>query len=186
VEPIIFLKPNTSVEIEPDSITIPKFKGEEISDNLQNEVELVVVIGMDGIGIPVEKAYEYVLGYAVGIDFTLRDIQTVFKQKGLPWTISKGFLKSAPLSQVVKKEEIQDPHELRLSLKINGISKQDANTSAMIFKIDYIIHYISSIFGMKRGDLIFTGTPAGITRLNKGDVVVAEIENIGKLSIKVK
>ena len=185
-EPIIFLKPNTSVEPNASVITVPVFNGKEISDNLQNEIELVIVIGKEGVSIPINNAYEYVYGYAAGIDFTLRDVQSDFKKKGLPWTLSKGFLKSAPVTEVIRKEEVPEPHNLRLELKINGETKQNANTSAMIFKIDYLVHYISSIFGLKRGDLIFTGTPAGITKLNKGDVIDGEIEKIGKLHIKVE
>ncbi|MGA2669189.1 MAG: fumarylacetoacetate hydrolase family protein [Ignavibacteria bacterium] len=184
-EPVIFLKPNTSVEMNPDKVSIPVFKGKGISDNLQNEIELVIIIGKDGVDIPLEEAYEYIFGYAVGIDFTLRDVQTAFKQKGLPWTLSKGFLGAAPVSDVVKAEDIDNPHDLMMRLKINRDVKQDANTSSMIFEIDYIIYYISCIFGLKRGDLIFTGTPAGIMRLNKGDLIEAEIEKIGKLKIKV-
>jgi acylpyruvate hydrolase len=184
-EPVIFLKPNTSVVTDANQITIPKFKGKNISSDLQNEVELVIIIGKDGKNIPPEDAYSFVEGYAAGIDFTLRDIQSEFKKKGLPWTLSKGFTGSAPLSDAVGKNETGDPHKLDIKLAINGEIKQNANTSLMIFKIDYIVHYISSIFGLKRGDIIFTGTPAGVTRLNSGDLIKAEIEKIGELEIAV-
>lgn len=185
VEPVIFLKPNTSVQFNPISVDIPVYGGHQISNNLQNEVELVVIIGKDGVRIPVEQALSYVYGYGVGIDFTLRDIQSEMKKKGLPWTLSKGFLTAAPISDIVKKEEILNPQDLELCLKINNEIKQHANTSEMIFRVDYIIHYISSIFGIRKGDLIFTGTPAGVTKLNTGDKVYAEIENIAELNIIV-
>jgi 2-keto-4-pentenoate hydratase/2-oxohepta-3-ene-1,7-dioic acid hydratase in catechol pathway len=184
-EPVIFLKPNTSVVTDAREVKIPGFKGKEISSDLQNEAELVIIIGKDGENIPVSEAYSYVSGYAAGIDFTLRDVQNEFKKKGLPWTLSKGFKLSAPLSEAVKTNEPGFADDLRISLKINGITKQDASTSLMIFKVDYIIHYISSVFGLTRGDLIFTGTPKGVSHLNKGDLVEAEIEKIGKLEIKV-
>lgn len=184
-EPVIFLKPNTSVVADAKEVKIPEFKGNQISNDLQNEVELVIMVGKDGDNIPVNEAYSYVSGYAVGIDFTLRDVQNEFKKKGLPWTLSKGFKLSAPLSEAVKTNEPGFADDLHISLKINGITKQDASTSLMIFKVDYIIHYISTIFGLTRGDLIFTGTPKGVSHLNKGDVVEAEIEKIGKLEIKV-
>jgi 2-keto-4-pentenoate hydratase/2-oxohepta-3-ene-1,7-dioic acid hydratase in catechol pathway len=184
-EPVIFLKPNASVVLNADSVAIPAFKGKKISDDLQNEVELVIVIGKDGFNIPEQMAKEHIAGYAVGIDFTLRDIQSEFKKKGLPWTLSKGFSGSAPVSTAVSPKELYNPEELNISLKINGVTKQNANTSQMIFKPGYIVHYISSIFGLKRGDLVFTGTPAGVTRLNRGDLIEAEIERIGKLEIKV-
>jgi len=184
-EPVIFLKPNSSVS-NGSVVRIPVFKNRKISENLQNEVELVAVIGKDGINIPESDAANYIYGYAVGIDFTLRDLQAEFKKKGLPWTLSKGFLTAAPVSEIVKKNELSSVENLRISLKINGEMMQDASTSQMIFKLPYLIHYISSIFGIKKGDVIFTGTPAGITKLNTGDTVEAEIELIGKLRINVE
>jgi len=183
-EPMVFLKPNTAA-ITADYISIPVLKGKKISDNLQNEVELVVVIGKDGVSIPKENAMEYVYGYAVGIDFTLRDVQAALKKEGMPWALSKGFLMSAPVSEIVKKEEVKNAENLCIRLKLNGEIKQDANTSMMIFKLPYLIHYISSIFGLKKGDMIFTGTPAGITKLNSGDKIEAEIETVGKLNVMV-
>ena len=184
-EPIIFLKPNTSVVTGAKEIKIPEFKGIKISDDLQNEVELVIIIGKEGDNISVKEAYDFAAGYAVGIDFTLRDVQSEFKKKGLPWSLSKGFKLSAPLSEAVKSNEPTFADNLGIKLKVNGVTVQDASTNLMIFKVDYIIHYISSIFGLRRGDLIFTGTPKGVTHLNTGDKVEAEIEQIGKLEIKV-
>lgn len=184
-EPVIFLKTNTSVVTGAKEIKIPEFKGKKISDDLQNEVELVLIIGKDGENIPVQRAYDFVAGYAVGIDFTLRDRQNEFKKKGLPWTLSKGFKLSAPISEAIKTNDPAFADNLGIKLDINGVRKQDASTNLMIFKVDYIIHYISSIFGLRKGDLIFTGTPKGVTHLNIGDTVEAEIEHIGKLEIKV-
>lgn len=186
-EPVIFLKPNTAVVTSPGVIRIPDFKGKKISDNLQNELELVVAIGKKGRDIPEEKADEYIFGYCVGIDFTLRDLQTAAKQKGLPWATSKGFIGSAPVSEiVVGTEHCSVPTGLNLKLYINGEYKQGGNTSEMLFSVSYLIHYISSIFVLKKGDLIFTGTPAGVHKLNPGDVIEAEIESIGKLSVSME
>lgn len=185
-EPIIFLKPNTSVDCNAKSVTIPKYKGKGISNDLQNEVELVIVIGKDGKNIDTEQAYDYILGYTVGIDFTLRDVQSDFKKKGLPWTLSKGFSGAAPISKILLKSDKLDPQNLSIKLTVNSSIKQDSNTKEMIFKIPYLVHYISSIFGLRKGDLIFTGTPAGVTRLNPGDKVKAEIEHIGELNILVE
>ncbi len=185
-EPVVFLKPNTAVNTDSYEVTIPELHGKKISDNLQNEVELVIVIGKDGRNIKKENAFEYVYGYAAGIDFTLRDLQNEDKKKGLPWSHSKGFFGSAPISDVVRKEDISNPDDHRISLEINGEIKQDSRTSFMIFNLGYIIHYISSIFGLRKNDIIFTGTPAGITKLNPGDIVKAQIEQVGELTVKIK
>ncbi len=184
-EPVIFLKPNSAALIDSDVVKIPEVDGKKLSHNLQNEVELVIIIGKDSDTIPENEAENYIYGYAAGIDFTLRDVQSEQKKKGLPWATSKGFKTSAPISEIVKKNEIANPQNLGLCLKINGEIKQNSNTSLMIFNINYIVHYISSIFGLRRGDIIFTGTPSGITRLNTRDIVEAEIEQIGKLKVKI-
>jgi len=184
-EPVIFLKPNTSVVTGAKEIKIPEFNGKKISADLQNEVELVIIISKDGENIRVQDAYDFIAGYAAGIDFTLRDRQNEFKKKGLPWTLSKGFKLSAPISEAVKTNDPAFADNLGIKLDINGVRKQDSSTKLMIFKVDYIIHYISTVLGLKKGDLIFTGTPKGVTHLNTGDLVEAEIEQIGKLKIKV-
>jgi 2-keto-4-pentenoate hydratase/2-oxohepta-3-ene-1,7-dioic acid hydratase in catechol pathway len=184
-KPVIFLKPNSSVMGSERTVRIPEVNGKKISGNLQNEVELVIVIGKDGEDIPESNALDHVFGYAVGIDFTLRDLQAEQKEKGLPWATSKGFRTSAPVSEVLKTDNDFSAEELDISLKINGETKQSANTSMMIFKIRFIISYLSQIFCLGKGDIIFTGTPAGITTLKTGDNILAEIENIGKLEVTI-
>lgn len=183
--PVVFIKPNSALKLINNKVHIPKFNSVPISSDLQNEVELVVVIGHDGINIPETDAMNFVLGYAVGIDFTLRDLQFQSKLKGLPWTVSKGFISSAPVSDVIPSSDIMNPHLLDIKLYINNQLIQSANTSQMIFKIPFIIHYLSCIFGIKKGDLVFTGTPAGVMTLKSGDLVSAEIQNIGKLNVTV-
>ncbi len=184
-EPVIFLKPNTSVVFNSKEVSIPELAGRKISSDLQNEVELVIAIGEDGKDVPESETGKYTAGYAAGIDFTLRDLQSELKKKGLPWALSKGFRGSAPVSEVMPADKINNALNLNISLRINGVLKQNSNTSKMIFSPSYIIHYISCIFGLRKGDLIFTGTPAGVSHLNPGDVVQAEIEKVGKLEIKV-
>src|SRR4030095_8418899 len=184
--PAIFLKPNTALVNGNGIIRIPVFDGRQISNDLQNEVEMVIVIGKDGSNIDEADAMDYIYGFAVGVDFTLRDIQSEMKKKGLPWAVSKGFYGSAPVSEIVGKKIIPDPQNLNISLKINGEVKQNANTSQMIFKISYIIYYISSIFGLRKGDIIFTSTTAGIQTHNPGEEIEAELEQVGKLKIRVE
>ena len=181
--PVVFLKPATAVTCGDTVVLIPSVNGKPISENLQNEVELVIVIGKDGNNIPEPDAVEYVFGYAAGIDFTLRDIQSEAKKKGLPWAIAKGFRTSSPVSEVVPKEEIRDVNNLDISLLVNNEQRQSGNTKMMIFSIPYIIHYLSCIFGLRKNDLIFTGTPAGIAKLNSGDKITAEIQDIGKINV---
>ena len=183
--PVVFLKTTSSIVNGNCTVTIPEYEGEKISSNLQNEVELVILIGKDGINISEENTGQHIAGYAVGIDFTLRDLQSEAKAKGLPWSLSKSFINSAPVSEAIRKEDINEPGNLNISLKVNDEIKQQGNTSQMIFSINFIVHYISSVFGLKKGDIIFTGTPAGVTRLNTGDLVTAEIENIGMLKVEI-
>lgn len=183
--PVIFLKPSTAIETVGNVVKVPQFGGKPISENLQNEVELVIIIGKDGDNIPEENSLEYIYGYAVGIDFTLRDLQNEMKKKGKPWAVAKGFKTSSPVSEIVKIENIQDIQDLEIKLTVNDEVKQSANTMLMIFTVKFIVHYLSSIFGLRKGDLIFTGTPAGVTQLYIGDKVTAEIENIGQLNVSI-
>ncbi|HMQ79391.1 MAG TPA: fumarylacetoacetate hydrolase family protein [Ignavibacteria bacterium] len=183
--PVVFLKPSTAIETGDNTVSIPKVRGKAISNDLQNEVELVIVAGFDGDDIPEDKAMEYIYGYAVGIDFTLRDIQTEMKKQGKPWAVAKGFKTSSPVSEVVRKEGVGDIQSLDIKLAVNGEEKQSGNTSQMIFSVKYIISYLSFVFGLRKGDIIFTGTPAGVSRLVKGDSVSAEIQHIGKLEVKI-
>jgi 2-keto-4-pentenoate hydratase/2-oxohepta-3-ene-1,7-dioic acid hydratase in catechol pathway len=184
-EPVVFLKPTTAIVGEGSIITVPGWNGKKISGNIQNEVELVIVIGKDGDDIKEENALSHILGYAVGIDFTLRDIQTECKKQGKPWAVAKGFRTSSPISDIVPKETIEDVQNLTLRLDVNGENKQSGNTSEMLFSVKFIVSYLSSIFGLRRGDVIFTGTPAGIAKLETGDRVSAGIENIGKLNVTI-
>ena len=178
--PVVFLKPATAIIHSGESVVLPR-----ISSDVHHEVEMVIVIGKRARNVGVEHANEYVGGFAVGLDMTLRDIQSEAKRKGLPWTVSKGFDTSAPLSVVVDKAEVGDPHSLGLSLKVNGEIRQKGNTGAMIYKSDYLVSYISSIFTLEPGDLIFTGTPEGVGPVHDGDILEAELESVGSLRVNV-
>ncbi|MBL8016848.1 MAG: fumarylacetoacetate hydrolase family protein, partial [Ignavibacteria bacterium] len=184
-EPVVFLKPTTAIVGEGAIVNIPELNGSKISNDIQNEVELVIVVGSDCDSISEENALDHVLGYAVGIDFTLRDIQTECKKKGKPWAVAKGFRGSSPVSGIVKSGNAGNVQDLNIKLSVNDELKQSGNTSQMIFSIKSIVSYLSKIFGLRKGDLIFTGTPAGIATLNTGDKVHAEIENIGELNVTI-
>lgn len=184
-EPVVFLKPSGAVDVPGGIVKIPVLNGKPISNDLQNEAELVIAIGKDGENIPAVNAFEHILGYAVGIDFTLRDVQAGFKKAGKPWAVAKGFRTSSPVSAITLKEEIYDPADLNITLTVNGEQKQNGNTKDMIFSIPFIINYLSTIFSLKAGDLIFTGTPAGVCTLVTGDKVTAAISGVGELNITV-
>ena len=179
-EPIIFQKPASSLVRNGEPIRYPPF-----SSDLQHEVELVIVMGKKGKNITQEDAYEYVLGYAVGLDMTLRDVQSKAKKEGLPWTIAKGFDTSAPVSDVILKERIPDPQNLIITCSVNGSIRQKSSTKNMISPVDKIISQISKFFTLEKGDLIFTGTPEGISSVHVGDIIDIEITGYIKSSHKV-
>ncbi len=179
--PIIFMKPATSVIGDVGTIVIPSY-----SKDCHHEVELALLVGKKGKDIAQERALEHIAGYGVALDLTLRDIQGELKKRGLPWDIAKGFDTACPLSTFVSADMINNPQELRLRLWVNGELRQDGNTALMIHSIPAIISHFSSIFTLEPGDVILTGTPAGVGRLNTGDTVVAEITDVGRLRVNVQ
>jgi len=179
-DPLLFLKPESAVVFNNESIIIPT-----MSSCLHHEVELGVVIGKTGKHVLQHKALEYVLGYLVGLDITARDLQSQAKKHGWPWSIAKGFDTFAPISDVVLKEDIPDPHNLDLILKVNGEIRQQSNTKYMVYPVERIIEYLSQIMTLKRGDLILTGTPAGVGEIVEGDVLEAQLGNSCFLQVEV-
>jgi len=143
------------------------------------------VIGKKGKDIAKEDAESFILGYALGLDITLRDVQQKAKQKGHPWVIAKGFDTSAPISDVIKKEMISDPHNLELELYVEGELRQKGNSGDMMLKIDEMISYLSTIFTLEPGDLIFTGTPEGVGEIKPGEKIRAEIKDIVEVEFNV-
>jgi 2-keto-4-pentenoate hydratase/2-oxohepta-3-ene-1,7-dioic acid hydratase in catechol pathway len=180
-DPLLFLKPSTAVIFDGDSIVIPSR-----SKCVHHEVELGIVISKNCRNINQDDALDYVLGYLIALDITARDIQSEAKQKGWPWTISKGFDTFAPISEIVLKNEVIDPNDLNFSLKLNDNLIQKSNTKYMIFSIEKIIEFISKIMTLERGDLIMTGTPEGVGELKNGDVIEANLDNLCSLKVDVK
>ena len=178
--PVVFLKPSTALLGNGGTIIIPS-----LSKQMHYEAEMVVAIGKDGKAIPRDRAMDHVEGYAVGLDMTLRDLQSAAKSNGLPWSVSKGFDTSAPVSDVVPKDRVRDPHALQLTLQVNGSTRQQASTREMIFRIEEIIEFVSQIFTLERGDLIFTGTPQGVGDARSGDTLTASLESVGSLTVTV-
>jgi 5-carboxymethyl-2-hydroxymuconate isomerase len=178
--PVFFMKPASSVIGEGESIVIPA-----CSQDCQHEVELAILIGRTIKGISAVEALSAVAGYGVAIDLTLRDVQSELKSKGLPWEIAKAFDTACPLSDFVAAETVRDPQNLAISLRVNDIVRQDASTALMLRPIPELIAAISAIFTLEPGDVILTGTPAGVSRLHSGDRVIATIAEVGSLSVTV-
>lgn len=170
--PIFFLKPPTAIIKSGEKIILPS-----ISSDVHHEVELTVLIGKDGKNIPREKAFEHVAGYGIGLDMTMRDVQLEAKKKGLPWALAKGFDTSAPLSEFIPAAKIGNPNSLQVMLRINGSVRQSCSTDKLIFPVDVLISYISQFISFERGDVIYTGTPEGVSRINSGDVLEAALQD---------
>jgi 5-carboxymethyl-2-hydroxymuconate isomerase len=180
-KPVLFIKPATSIIGEGETVVIPPY-----SRDCHHEVELAVLIGKGGRDITEEDAPAHVAGYGVALDMTLRDVQNELKQKGLPWEAAKAFDTSCPLSDFVPAADIADPHRLRITLKVNGEPRQDSSTACMMRRIPAIIRDVSAIFTLEEGDVILTGTPAGVGPVAGGDRMIAEIEGVGRLEVAVR
>lgn len=178
--PVLFIKPDTALARPGDDWYIPEF-----TENLQHEVEVLIKISKVGKYIQPEFAGNYYSEIGLGIDFTARDLQDRLKEKGLPWEKSKAFDRSALIGNFVSKEKF-NLDNLNFSLVKNGNIQQKGNTSEMIFSFDYLISYISQYFTLKMGDIIFTGTPSGVSKLSENDFLEGFIENEKFFEIKIR
>lgn len=163
-EPLVFLKPTSALSKQGEAIMLPSY-----SNDLHYEAELVIYIQESARNLSPEEALSIIGGYGVGLDLTARDIQDVIKQKGEPWTKCKGFPSAAIVSDFVAKDKITDPMNIQFTFSQNGTLKQDGNSEMMIYPIAEIISYLSTIYGLSKGDLIYTGTPEGVGKLTEGD-----------------
>lgn len=153
------------------------------TDNLQHEVELVVALAEGGTDIPVDKALAHVFGYAVGIDLTRRDLQAAAKEKGRPWDMAKGFDQSGPISAIVPSATYGHPEKGRVWLSVNDAVKQDGDLAEMTWNVAEIIANLSTYVELAAGDLIFTGTPAGVSTVAPGDTLTCGIDGLGELRV---
>lgn len=180
-EPVIFLKPDTSIILKKQPFFIPDF-----SNDIHHEVEVIVKINRVGKYIFKEFAHKYYDKIGLGIDFTARDIQQNQKKYGLPWEKAKAFDGSALIGKWVNKTSFDDINDINFSLMKNNELVQQGNTSQMLWDIDSIIAYVSSFFTLKIGDIIFTGTPAGVGAVAPNDILVGRLEDQELFRIKVK
>ncbi|WP_295675447.1 fumarylacetoacetate hydrolase family protein, partial [uncultured Mucilaginibacter sp.] len=170
--PVIFMKPDTALLRENKAFYHPDF-----SEDIHHEIEVVLKISKEGKNISEKFAPNYFEEIALGVDFTARDIQARHKEKGLPWELAKSFDNSAPVSVFVPKSKFADLKDLNFRLDVNGQTRQQGNTSYMLFSFEYIIAFVSKYFTLKKGDLIFTGTPAGVAKVNIGDRLEGYLED---------
>ncbi len=177
--PVVFTKPLTTLISDGETVVIPS-----VTNDVHHEVELVVAIGTGGKNIPIQNALRHVAGYAIGLDMTARDIQTSLKAKSHPWELAKGLDTFGPVGNFVAAERLSDPTSLHLELKVNGEVRQSGTTADMLNPVAYLIHFLSTYFTLMPGDLIFTGTPAGVSAVKDGDVMQATLEH-GLSTLKV-
>jgi 5-carboxymethyl-2-hydroxymuconate isomerase len=170
--PVFFLKPASALIHDGGTILIPP-----ISNDVHHEVELTVLIGKDGKSISKANALSHVAGYGVGLDMTLRDVQAKAKEKGLPWTLAKGFDTSAAVSRFVPASKVPDPQAVEVELKVNGTVRQTGKTELQIFSVQHFIWFVSQFITLERGDLIYTGTPEGVAQVKTGDQLEAVLRN---------
>ena len=178
--PVVFLKPDSAILAKKMPFFIPPF-----SDDIHYEVEVLVKINKVGKHIDKKFAHKYYDEIGLGIDFTARDVQAKCKEKGLPWEKAKAFDGSAVIGNFYPKEEF-DLDNLKFQLLKNGTIVQDGNTNAMLWKTDELISYVSQFFTLKKGDIIFTGTPAGVGKVVENDMLVGKMEDKEAFNIKVK
>lgn len=177
-KPVIFMKPDTAV-LKGNDFYIPEF-----SNDVHYELEVVVKISKGGKYIQQQNAHKHYEEIGLGIDFTARDLQSELKEKGLPWELAKGFDGSAVISNFHKKENF-DLKKLKFTLRRNGETVQDGNTQDMIFSTDEIIAFVSQYFTLRVGDLIFTGTPKGVGKVEEDDILEAYLEGEKILDIRI-
>lgn len=180
-EPVLFLKPDTAILLKKQPFFIPDF-----SIDVHHEVELLVKIDKIGKHIDRKFAHKYYSEIGLGIDFTARDLQSKLKEKGLPWEKAKAFDGAAVVGEFIPKEQIKDLENIGFRLEKNGEVVQKGNTNLMIWKIDALIEYISKFFTLKIGDIIFTGTPAGVGKVSPEDRLVGFLGDQQMFAIKVK
>ena len=178
--PMFFTKPADAVVTDGADVPYPS-----ATSDLHHEVEMVVALGAGGSDLSEEDAARLVWGYGVGLDLTRRDLQAQAKAKGAPWDVAKGFDHSAPVSALVPASEVAPGKATRIALEVNGVVRQDATLGDMLLDVPAILSHLSRLFELKAGDLVFTGTPAGVSAIVRGDRFRATLEGVSTLEGRV-
>ena len=178
--PFFFMKPSTAIVTDGGDFPYPSQ-----TKDVHHEMEMVVAIGKGGSNIPSAKALEHVYGYGVGLDMTRRDLQGEAKKAGRPWDTGKAFDYSAPCSALVPASKIGHPSTGEIVLEVNGVVKQKSDLSQLIWNVPDTIAFLSTLFELQPGDLIYSGTPAGVAAVVKGDVMTGRVAGVGSMTVKV-
>jgi fumarylpyruvate hydrolase len=178
--PFFFAKPADAVVVGGAAIPYPSQ-----TEDFHHEIELVVAIGKEGADIPVEQALSHVYGYAAGLDMTRRDLQAIAKKAGRPWEMAKGFDHSAPIGTIEPASEIGHPGKGAITLSVNGVVRQKGDLAEQIWSVSEAIAYLSGFVTLKPGDIIMTGTPAGVGAVARGDVLEGAIEGVGSVRTSI-
>ena len=178
--PFFFMKPSTAIVTDGGDFPYPSQ-----TKDVHHEMEMVVAIGKGGSNIPSAKALEHIYGYGVGLDMTRRDWQGEAKKAGRPWDTGKAFDYSAPCSALVPASKIGHPSTGEIVLEVNGVVKQKSDLSQLIWNVPDTIAFLSTLFELQPGDLIYSGTPAGVAAVVKGDVMTGRVAGVGSITVKV-
>jgi 2-keto-4-pentenoate hydratase/2-oxohepta-3-ene-1,7-dioic acid hydratase in catechol pathway len=180
-DPVVFIKPDSAILPKEQDFYIPEFTGD-----VHYEVEVLIKIKKVGKHVDPRFAHKYYDEIGLGIDFTARDLQAKLKEKGLPWEKAKGFDGAAVIGQWVSKDKFGDLRNLQFDLSLNGKVVQQGNTSDMIWGVDELISYVSRFFTLKKGDILFTGTPAGVGKVSPNDYLSGRLEGMEMFRLKIK
>jgi fumarylpyruvate hydrolase len=183
--PFFFTKPaDAVVPVVPPATGSVRYP--RATRNYQHEIELVVAIGGSGAELSPERAQELVYGYAVGLDMTRRDLQNAMREIKRPWDIGKSFAQAAPIGPIHPVSEVGYLSRGRISVEVNGTLRQKGDLADMIWNVPHVLHFLSQYYELLPGDLVFTGTPAGVAAVSPGDVLVGRIESLGELKIRIE
>jgi fumarylpyruvate hydrolase len=182
--PFFFLKPADTLLVVPDGVT-GEMPYPPLTADLHHEIELVVAIGKGGSNIPAAEANQHIWGYAIGLDMTRRDLQSEAKKQGRPWDTGKGFEHSAPIGTIHPVTQTGVIEQGAISLNVNGVRRQSGDINMLIWNIPETIEHLSRFFELKPGDLIYTGTPAGVAAVQKGDLLEGAVDKLGELRVRM-
>lgn len=182
--PFFFMKPADAIVVAPPGATTP-LPYPSLTTNLHHEIELVVAIGKGGKNIAAADALSHIYGYAVGLDMTRRDLQNDMKKQGRPWSIGKGFDHSAPIGPITPAAQAGDVGKAGIWLQVNGVDRQRSNVAQLIWNIAETIEHLSAAWELQPGDLIYTGTPEGVSAVVTGDVLEGGVDGLGSIRLKL-